>query len=176
MGRDCGYLALMGGMATGAERVYFPEEGISLDMLRHDVTRLLKSYEQGKRVGLLVTSERADTYYTTDFIVTLFEHEGGGRLSMRRSILGNMQQGGPPSPFDRIQAARLAGRALQYLVEQAYRGEPVVGCIGRVEGKITYTSLAHLPELMQPNVQRPINQSWLGMREIAETMAEEPGE
>ena len=30
MGRDCGFLALMGGMATGAERVYLPEEGISL--------------------------------------------------------------------------------------------------------------------------------------------------
>ena len=33
MGRDCGYLGLMGGMATGAERVYLPEEGISLDDL-----------------------------------------------------------------------------------------------------------------------------------------------
>ena len=30
MGHDCGYLALMGGLSTGAEQVYLPEEGISL--------------------------------------------------------------------------------------------------------------------------------------------------
>ena len=37
MGRDCGYLALMGGLATGAERVYLPEEGITLDRLQDDL-------------------------------------------------------------------------------------------------------------------------------------------
>ncbi len=174
MGRDCGYLALMGGMATGAERVYLPEEGITLDMLRADVQRLVHEFRGGKRVGLLVTSERADPYYTTDFIVTLYEKEGGGLLSMRRSILGNMQQGGRPSPFDRIQATRLAGRALQYLIEQVEDGEPAVGCIGRLEGKIQYTSLAHLPDLMQEGVQRPKLQTWLEMRPVAQAMAQPP--
>ena len=174
MGRDCGYLALMSGMATGAEQVYFPEEGISLDRLQRDVRVLVRDFQQGKRVGLLVTSERTDLHYTTDFIVQLYEREGGGLLSVRRSILGNMQQGGRPSPFDRIQATRLTGRALQYLIEQAQRGEPVVGCIGRVEGKITYTSLADMPALMQKNAQRPKVQTWLDNREIAQTMEEEP--
>jgi 6-phosphofructokinase 1 len=174
MGRDTGYLALTGGMATGAERVYIPEEGISLDMLERDVKMLKTSFEHGKRVGLIVTAERADPFYTTEFITTLFEREGGGLLSMRRSILGNMQQGGRPSPFDRIQATRLAGSALQFLIEQVYRGEPVVGCIGRIEGKIQYTSLAHLPTLMQPGVQRPKSQTWLDLYRIAETMSEPP--
>lgn len=174
MGRDCGYLALMSGMATGAERVYFPEEGVHLDSLRQDVWRLKADFEQGKRVGLIVTSEHADSYYTTEYIATMFEKESGGLLNMRRSILGNMQQGGRPSPFDRIQATRLAGRALQYLVEQVYRGEPAVGCIGRIEGKIQYTSLTNLPDLMQPGVQRPREQSWLVNEKIARTMAESP--
>ncbi len=174
MGRDTGYLALMAGMATGAERVYIPEEGITLDMLERDVKQLRASFDSGKRVGLIVTSERADKFYTTDFIVTLFERESGGSLSMRRSILGNMQQGGRPSPFDRIQATRLAGSALQYLVEQVIRGEPVVGCIGRIEGKIQYTSLAHLPTMMLPDVQRPKSQPWLSNYKIAETMSEPP--
>lgn len=170
MGRDCGYLALLGGMATGAERVYIPEQGISLDMLRADVNQLVQDFRRGKRVGLLVTSERADPYYTTDFIATLFEREGGGLLSVRRTILGNMQQGGRPSPFDRIQATRLAGHALQYLIEQIERGEPVVGCIGRLEGKIQYTSLANLPDLVQPDAQRPKRQTWLALREVARAM------
>lgn len=173
MGRDCGYLALAGGMATGAEYVYIPEDGITLEELRRDVSHLVKSFQQGKRVGLAVMSERTDSYYTSDFIATLFEREAGGSLNVRRSILGNMQQGGRPSPFDRIQATRLAGRAMQYLIEQVERGDAAVCCIGRVEGKITFTSLADLPELMQPNAQRPKNQTWLDLREIARTLAEE---
>ena len=40
MGRDCGFLALMGGMATGAERVYLPEEGITLERLSGDLDML----------------------------------------------------------------------------------------------------------------------------------------
>lgn len=78
MGFDCGYLALMAGLATGAERVYIPEEGITLDDLRRDVNRLAASFRRGKRVGLVIQSERADMYYNTDFVATLFEREGGG--------------------------------------------------------------------------------------------------
>src|SRR6188474_1282278 len=40
MGHDCGYLALMAGLATGAEQVYLPEEGISLAGLQEDLHTL----------------------------------------------------------------------------------------------------------------------------------------
>jgi 6-phosphofructokinase 1 len=174
MGFECGYLALMAGLATGAERVYIPEEGITLDDLRRDVARLVTSFRRGKRAALIVRSERADNYYTTDFVATLFEREGGGELSVRRTILGNTQQGGRPSPFDRIQATRLAAKALEYLIQQIHDGEAAVGCIGRAGGKIQYTSLARLDELMQVDAQRPIAQEWLAMRTVAHAMAEEP--
>ena len=111
MGHDCGYLALMGGMATGAERIYLPEEGITLEALRTDVNRLIDGFEHGKRLGLMIRSENADRAYTTDFIVTLFEKEGGNLFDVRRCILGHTQQGGKASPFDRIQATRLTARA-----------------------------------------------------------------
>ena len=73
MGHDCGYLALMGGMATGAERIYLPEDGITLEALRTDVNRLIDGFEHGKRLGLMIRSENADRAYITDLIVTLFE-------------------------------------------------------------------------------------------------------
>jgi 6-phosphofructokinase 1 len=49
MGRQSGYLALMSGMATGAERVYLPEEGITLRDLTADVAMLNQGFEHGKR-------------------------------------------------------------------------------------------------------------------------------
>ena len=44
MGRDCGYLALQSGLATGAERVYLPEEGMSLQDLKTDVDDLVEGF------------------------------------------------------------------------------------------------------------------------------------
>ena len=119
MGRDCGYLALMSGLATGAERVYLPEEGMSLLDLQNDVNNLKEGFEHGKRLGLVIRSEHADPVYTTGFIHALFEREGDGLFDVRQAILGHVQQGGDPSPFDRIQATRLASKCVEYLIEQA---------------------------------------------------------
>ena len=121
MGHDCGYLALMSGLASGAERVYLPEDGITLDDLRHDVREMVDGFRHGKRLGLIVRSEHADPYYTTQFLVSLYEKEGGDLFDARPSILGHTQQGGRPSPFDRIQASRLAAVALERLVDPRAR-------------------------------------------------------
>jgi 6-phosphofructokinase 1 len=47
MGRDCGYLALMSGLATGAEQVYLPEEGISLRKLQADLEEMMYWFRAG---------------------------------------------------------------------------------------------------------------------------------
>jgi 6-phosphofructokinase 1 len=172
MGHDCGYLALMSGLASGAERVYLPEVGIALDDLRADVMEMIDGFRQGKRLGLVVRSEHADPYYTTQFLVSLYEKEGGVLFDARPSILGHTQQGGRPSPFDRIQANRLAAVALRRLVELAENGEPQSECIGRKSGKIRFTNLAAMPALVEPHAQRPKEQRWLALRGLARKMAE----
>jgi 6-phosphofructokinase 1 len=171
MGRDCGYLGLMGGMATGAERVYLPEEGISLDDLRADVTNLVEGFKHGKRLGLIVRSERADPYYTTDFLTRLFEKESGDLFDVRRCVLGHTQQGGRPSPFDRIQATRLTARALAYLIEQSASDLAPAVCIGREAGQIRFTSLSYFPDLVESKFQRPREQHWLELRQVANAVA-----
>ncbi|MFN2187008.1 MAG: 6-phosphofructokinase, partial [Anaerolineae bacterium] len=60
MGGDCGYLALIAGLATGAERVYLPEEGMTLLDLQNDVDKLVEGFEHGKRLGLMIRNEHAD--------------------------------------------------------------------------------------------------------------------
>jgi 6-phosphofructokinase 1 len=172
MGRDCGYLGLMGGMATGAERVYMPEEGITLDDLRSDVTRLVEGFKHGKRLGLIVRSERADQYYTTDFLVRLFERESGDLFDVRRCVLGHTQQGGRPSPFDRIQATRLTARAIAYLIEQSASDLAPAVCIGRQAGQIRFTSLSYFPDLVEPHFRRPREQYWLELKQVAKAVSD----
>ena len=174
MGHDCGYLGLMGGLATGAERVYLPEEGITLDDLRTDVHTLADGFRHGKRLGLVIRSEHADDTYTTGFIHALFEKEGGDLFDVRQAILGHVQQGGDPSPFDRIQATRLTAKCVDYLIEHAERGETDGAFIGLQGGKVRFTPLSEFPALTEPNAQRPIEQRWMRLRSLAKIMAGPP--
>ena len=171
MGNECGYLALLGGLATGAERVYLPEEGISLEDLREDVEALNAGFRRGKRLGLVIRGEGADPVYTTNFIHRLFEKEGGSLFDARESILGHVQDGGNPSPFDRIQASRLATRCVDHLVEQALSDTPRSRFIGLQAGKVTFTDLERFPDLTETDARRPREQRWYGLRPVARMMA-----
>jgi len=174
MGGDCGYLALMGGLATGAERVYLPEEGISLAELQVDVANLVEGFEHGKRLGLMIRNEHTDPLYTTDFMCALFEKEGGELFDVRQAILGHMQQGGNPTPFDRIQATRLVAKCIDYLIMEAGNRPPAAAAIGLQGGQVKFTPLEDLPRLIEPDARRPKEQWWLNLRSIAAIMAQ-PG-
>jgi 6-phosphofructokinase 1 len=171
MGRDCGYLALLSGLSSGAERVYLPEEGTALDQLAVDVDVLRQGFAAGKRLGLVIRGEGADSVYTTAFIQSLFARESGGLFDVRSAILGHVQQGGMPSPFDRIQATRLASRCVEYLIEHASAGAPGSAMVGLKGGKVRFTELAYLPDLVEADAQRPREQAWLAIRPVADIMA-----
>jgi 6-phosphofructokinase 1 len=171
MGRHCGYLALMSGLATGAEHVYLPEEGVSLADLEADLETLKAGFRRGKRLGLMIRSEHVDPVYTTGFIRSLFEREGGDLFDVRESILGHVQQGGNPSPFDRIQATRLASKCVEYLVEQLQGESPRSAFIGLQKGKVRFTNLAEFDRMIEPDAHRPLEQSWMSLRPIAEIMS-----
>lgn len=171
MGGDCGYLALISGLATGAERVYLPEEGVSLSDLEADVHDLVEGFEHGKRLGLMIRNERTDPLYSTDFMCALFEKEGGELFDVRQSILGHIQQGGNPSPFDRIQATRLAAECIDFLSREAGQTTPTAAAIGLQGGRVEFTALENLPRLTDNKFQRPREQWWLELRPIARIMA-----
>lgn len=173
MGHYCGYLALMGGMATGAERVYLHEEGIKLRDLQTDVEKLLKGFSVGKRLGLMIRNERANEVYNTEFICALFEEEGRDVFDVRPAILGHLQQGGDPSPFDRIQASRLSSLCLQYLIDQCEKGEYNSAFIGMQNGQIQFHDMRDFDRMIDAEHQRPRNQWWLELKGIASLLAKQ---
>jgi 6-phosphofructokinase 1 len=166
---------LLSGLATGAERVYLPEEGITLHDLQVDLDDLKDDFEQGKRLGLIIRSEHSDPVYTTDFIKALFEREGEGLFDVRGAVLGHVQQGGDPSPFDRIQATRLTSASVEHLIEQALSDSPIDAMVGLRHGKVQFTPLADFPSLVEPGKHRPTDQGWMALRPVARVMAGSPG-
>jgi len=172
MGRKCGYLALMSGLATGAERVYIHEEGVTLRDLMTDVDHLNKGFMAGKRLGLMIRNEHANDVYNTAFMCALFEEEGGGLYDVRQSILGHLQQGGNPSPFDRIQGTRLATRCIDYLINQVYQGSTSCAFIGLQGREIIFHDLQDFPRVGDLENQRPKTQWWMELRHIAKVLAQ----
>jgi 6-phosphofructokinase 1 len=171
MGHWCGYLALMGALATGAERFYIPEEGITLQQLQSDVDMLKRGFHLGKRLGLVIRNEYANEIYSTNFICSLFEEEGQDVFDVRPAILGHLQQGGDPSPFDRIQATRLARLCIERLIQQCLQND-TSGCfIGLQDGKFVFHDMRDFDRMADLKCQRPREQWWLRLKPIANLMA-----
>ena len=174
MGRYCGYLALMGMLATGAERAYLNEEGVTLDDLREDVRLLNTGFAHGKRLGVMIRSERAHPIYTSEFIASLFEAEGGDLYEVRQSVLGHLQQGGDPTPFDRILATRFAYRCINFLEEKALGGSDEAAVVGLSGSGYQFTPLDEALRTYDVAHQRPKQQWWMDLRPIARMLAQ-PG-
>jgi 6-phosphofructokinase 1 len=174
MGRNCGYLALMGGLATGAEHVYLPEEGITLRDLQADLDEMTYWFKRGKRLALVIRNEGVNEVYSTGFICNLFEEEGGKLYEVRQAILGHLQQGGDPSPFDRIQATRLATRCVDFLIDRAGKGQPDGAYIGYKDGRVQTLPLEDFPRAMEPDAARPREQWWMALRDVATDLRQPP--
>lgn len=122
MGRDCGYLALMTGIAGGAEVVLIPEQDIPLEKVAEVVEQ---AYIKGKTHALIVIAEGAK-YKTSEVAAHLQRDEVG--FEVRTTILGHVQRGGSPTAFDRLLATRLGGEAVRQLVQGA--SGVMVGLVG----------------------------------------------
>lgn len=111
MGRDCGYLALMAGLAGGAEAVVIPEFEMDPEALVED---LRAAYERGKAHSIVVVAEGAR--YDAERLVHYFqEHRDRIGFVVRATILGHVQRGGIPTAFDRLLASRLGAGAVAEL-------------------------------------------------------------
>ncbi len=132
MGRNCGYLALMAGIAGGAEYILLPE----VESDPEDVAETLRlAYEHGKAHAIIVVAEGAT--YNAAALTKFFEkHKDRLGFKIRETILGHVQRGGNPGAFDRILASRLGNGA----IEAIDRGEFGV-LVGLNQGKITTTPL-----------------------------------
>ncbi|MBW3084919.1 ATP-dependent 6-phosphofructokinase [Austwickia sp. TVS 96-490-7B] len=164
MGRRCGYLALMAGIAGGAERVYLHEEGITLADLQADVTRMNASFRSGRRLYLAVRNEEASEMYTTDFLARLFDEEGRSLFDVRQAVLGHLQQGGSPTPFDRLLATRLVKAAVDDIATQLDAGTSYGRYLGHMGGRLEKRPLAHMDEDVDAEHRRPRQQWWLDVR------------
>jgi 6-phosphofructokinase 1 len=132
MGRKCGYLALMSGIAGGAEYILLPEVEIDPEEVAES---LRLAYEHGKAHAIIVVAEGAK--YNAEALTQYFDdHRDRLGFKIRATTLGHVQRGGDPGAFDRLLASRFGNGA----IEAIDRGEFGV-LVGLNKGKVTTTPL-----------------------------------
>jgi 6-phosphofructokinase 1 len=141
MGRNCGYIALMAGIAGGAEVIALPEQELS----PADVAeRLRAAYQRGKTHALAVIAEGAKCG-----VHELMEYYGAHRRSigfdLRVTRLGHVVRGGIPSAADRVLATRLGAAAVDTLAA-GKRGV----LAGIVKGDVLVTPLEEITGRTRP--------------------------
>jgi len=109
MGRDCGYLALVSGIACGAEYALIPESAYDIDEIgKH----LLRRFQEGRDNSIIMVAEGAGK--AQDIADQIKDRIG---FETRIMVLGHYQRGGSPSSFDRLLAARFGVTAVEALLQ-----------------------------------------------------------
>ena len=132
---------------------------------------MVDSFRVGQRLFLTVMNEKASAMYTSDFLCRLFEQESHGLFDAREVVLGQTQQGGTPTPFDRILGTRLAAHSIDWLSNQIDTDKTGSAVIGLNEGRVRVLSLRRSEELADWENRRPLDQWWMRLRPIIEVLA-----
>ena len=93
----------------------------------------------------------------------MFNAESEGIYDVRHQALGHMQQGGAPSPYDRLLATRLIARAFDPLVEQFESGDRRAYYIGQVGNAVEARRVKHMFDDLDIVNRRPFHQWWLDL-------------
>lgn len=141
MGRDCGYLAMMAGLAGGAEVISTPEAEVPAAEIAE---RLRAAYERGKTHAIVVVAEGVK-----DDAQKILAHLEKDRkmlgFELRATILGHVVRGAPPTAFDRILATQLGADAVDALVEGQY-----AVLVGYQKSAVTRTPLSQIAGKTKP--------------------------
>lgn len=148
MGRQCGYLALMAGIAGGTEVIVLPEVNTEPENVAQ---QLCAAYERGKSHAIAVVSEGAK--YNADALMRYFhEHQAQLGFELRMSKLGHIQRGGAPGVFDRMLGTLFGVAAVDAAVDRRYGT-----LIGMRDAKPTSTPLGEVAGKTRPADTRLLN-------------------
>ena len=131
MGRHAGWIAVMSGIAGGADVILIPEQPVDFDEVAETIR---KRHARGKNFSIVVASEGCelpgleDAGDTDQFGHVILAHRGVGEVlgreiegrtgfETRVTVLGHVQRGGTPTPRDRVLATRYGLKAADLVHE-----------------------------------------------------------
>lgn len=133
MGRHCGYLALVAGLASEADWVFVPEWPPPMNWADLMCSKMLEIRNLGQRVNIVIVAEGAIDREGNPISADLVKKTIVDRIHFdtRVTVLGHVQRGGAPSAFDRLLGTRMGAEAVLALMEMTSTSEP---CVISIDG------------------------------------------
>lgn len=134
-GGNCGYLATMSALSSGASCCFIPEKKVGLRSMMAEIDHLKFRFQNFSRLGrIVIRNENCSPVYTTEIMSKILEDESDGKFDSRWIVLGHLQQGGNPSPIDRLRGVRLGIVCVDYIQKILFpvtdipdSGIPIIG-------------------------------------------------
>uniref|UniRef100_A0A8D0YTG4 6-phosphofructokinase type B n=1 Tax=Sus scrofa TaxID=9823 RepID=A0A8D0YTG4_PIG len=181
MGGYCGYLATVTGIAVGADAAYVFEDPFNIQDLKANVEHMTEKMKTDIQRGLVLRNEKCHEYYTTEFLYNLYSSEGRGIFDCRTNVLGHLQQGGAPTPFDRNYGTKLGVKAILWMSEKlravyrkgrVFANAPDSACvIGLQKKAVAFSPVTELKEDTDFEHRMPREQWWLNLRLMLKMLA-----
>jgi 6-phosphofructokinase 1 len=141
MGRKCGYLAMMAGLAGGADAIVIPEQEADPESV---AGFLRAAYANGKAHAIVVVAEGARN--NAEGMANYFQahHERLG-FDLRVTKLGHVQRGVAPGAYDRLLGTLLGAAAVDQLADDRHGV-----LVGMINGKVATTPLGEVVGRKKP--------------------------
>uniref|UniRef100_A0AAQ5Y6U4 Phosphofructokinase domain-containing protein n=1 Tax=Amphiprion ocellaris TaxID=80972 RepID=A0AAQ5Y6U4_AMPOC len=146
-----------------------------------NVEHLAEKMKKDIQRGLVLRNEKCHEYYTTDFIHRLYSSEGKGIFDCRVNVLGHLQQGGAPSPFDRNYGTKLGVRAIQWISKKltehfrqgrVFANSPETASVLTLKRKvISFVPVTELKDQTDFEHRMPKVQWWYNLRTMLRMLA-----
>ncbi|CAI5765498.1 ATP-dependent 6-phosphofructokinase, muscle type [Podarcis lilfordi] len=146
-----------------------------------NVEHLTEKMKTTVKRGLILRNEKCNEHYNTEFIYNLYSEEGKGVFDTRKNVLGHMQQGGSPTPFDRNFGTKMGAKAVAWMsgkIKECSRhgrifaNSPDSACLlGMRRRALVFQPLSELKEQTDFEHRIPRTQWWLKLRPILKILA-----
>ena len=148
MGHKAGWIALYSGMAGGGDVILLPEIPYDIKNIGEVILNRLR---KGKPYSIVVVAEGIQTdgrKRAAEYIAQEIEYETG--IETRETVLGYIQRGGSPTPFDRNLSTRMGGHATELIADGqfgrmiAFKGDEISSLpLNEVAGKLKLVTEDH---------------------------------
>ncbi|KAG7256784.1 LOW QUALITY PROTEIN: hypothetical protein CRUP_021299 [Coryphaenoides rupestris] len=144
-------------------------------IVESNVEHLTEKMKTSIQRGLVLRNENSNENYTTDFIYQLYSEEGRGVFDCRKNVLGHMQQGGAPSPFDRNFGTKISAKAMQdqprSMVEVPSKTKDSCCLLGMRRRNLVFQPVVQLKDDTDFVHRIPKEQWWLKLRPLMKILA-----
>lgn len=177
-GKQCGCLATMSAVVSAADYAYSLQNAPTIYDFLTDIENFKEKFKLGYAdFGMLTVSNNFSNNFTIDTLVQLLNEEGDPHFTARKAVIGYIQQGTTPSPFDRFLSAKFGTKIAQQMIsflegDPEFLRDPSTCCMiaSTLEG-YCFFDFKHVIDQTDVKLRCPKESWWTPLRSVLKILS-----